>query len=58
MLHLAGKIPLLVGDMLVNFRGILPDTIKSNACCYMGGDLYQIALWKHQLGGKKTHFHL
>ena len=31
-LYLAGKTPLLVGDMLVNFGDILPEIIKSSAC--------------------------
>ena len=34
--NLAGKIPLLVGDMLVDFGGILPETSKGSACWDMG----------------------
>ena len=30
--------PLLVGDMLVNFGDILPETNKSSACWDMGGN--------------------
>ena len=37
-LYLAGKTPLLVGDMLVNFGEILPGTSKSRACWDMGGN--------------------
>ena len=37
-LSLPGKTPLLVGDMLVNFGDILPETSKSSACWDMGGD--------------------
>ena len=37
-LYLAGKTPLLIGDMLVNFGNILPDTSKSSACWDMGGN--------------------
>ena len=36
-LYLAGKTPLLVGDMLVNFWDILSETSKSSACWDMGG---------------------
>ena len=35
-LYLAGKTHLLVGDMLVNFGNILPETNKSSACWGMG----------------------
>ena len=37
-LYLAGKTPLLAGDMLVNFGDILPKTSKSNAFWDMGGN--------------------
>ena len=36
-LYLAGKAPLLVGDMLINFRDILPETSKSSAYLDMVG---------------------
>ena len=36
LLYLAGKTPLLVRDMLVNFRDILPETSKSSACWNTG----------------------
>ena len=39
-LYLAGKAPLLVGDMVVNFGDILPETSKSSACWDMGRDSY------------------
>ena len=35
-LYLAGKTPLLAGDMLVNFGDTLPETSKSSACWNMG----------------------
>ena len=35
---LAGKTPLLVEYMLVNFGDILPETSKSSACWDMGGN--------------------
>ena len=34
----AGKTPLLVRDMSVNFQDILPETSKSRACWDMGGN--------------------
>ena len=37
-LYSAGKPPLLVGDMLVNFGDILPQTSKSSACRVMDGN--------------------
>ena len=37
-LHLSGKIPLLVRDMLVNFGHILLETDKSSACWDIGGN--------------------
>ena len=37
-LYLAGKTPLLIGDMLINFWDMLPETSKSSACWGMGGD--------------------
>ena len=37
-LYLAGKTPLLVMGMLVNFGEILPETSKSSACWDMGGN--------------------
>ena len=36
-LYLAGKNPLLFGEMLVNFRYNQPETSKSSACWDMGG---------------------
>ena len=39
-LCLAGKTPLLVGDILVYFVDILPETSKSSACWDMGGNLH------------------
>ena len=35
-LYLAGKTPLLVQKMLVNFLDILPETSKTSACWDMG----------------------
>ena len=35
-LYLAGKTPLVVGDMLVSFGDILPETNKCSACWDMG----------------------
>ena len=37
-LDLAGKTPLLVGDILVNFEDTLTETSKSSACWDMGGN--------------------
>ena len=37
-LYLAKKTPVLVGDMLVNFGDILPETSKSSACWDIGGN--------------------
>ena len=37
-LYLAGKYPLLVVSMLVNFGDIPPETSKSSACWNMGGN--------------------
>ena len=43
-LYLAGKTPLLVGDMLVNFRDIMKKTSESSAFWYMGGNSHLIWL--------------
>ena len=43
-LYLAGKKPLLVRDMLVNFEDILPETSKSSACLDMGGIFVESSL--------------
>ena len=39
-LYSAEKTPLLVGDMVVNFGDILPETNKSSACRVIGGNFH------------------
>ena len=39
-LYLAGKVPLLVGDMSDDFLDILPKTKKGSACCGMAGSCH------------------
>ena len=36
--YLAGKPLLLIGDILVNFGDVLPETSKSSACWDVGGN--------------------
>ena len=48
-LSLAGKTPLLVGDMLVNFWDILPETSKSSAWWDMGGNSHLTWLTSNSL---------
>ena len=44
-LYLAAKTPLLVGEVLVSFGDVLPETSKSSACWDMGENSHQTWLF-------------